>query len=128
MGAGKCSSGGIGRGTRRCSATLKPRGFTRRAAGGLSRGSRRIVRGALAESGPEPERPSFHRLAAIDDDRVVYGKLPTCDHCGAPQIFGNTFVLRISWCSWELCDECVLGLVMDMKETVMGGDEDVSDD
>ena len=89
-------------------------------------GSRRIVRAALAESSPEPERPSFNRLAAIDDDRVVYGKLPTCDHCGVPQIFGNTFVLRISWCSWELCDECVLGLVMDMKSTMEDGN--VSDD
>ena len=89
-------------------------------------GSRRIVRAALAESSPEPARPTFNRLAAIGDDRVVYGKLPTCDHCGAPQIYGNTFVLRISWCSWELCDECVLGLVMDMKSTMEDGN--VSDD
>ena len=78
-------------------------------------------------SGLLGDRPTFHRLKAIDVDRTIYGDLPTCDHCGDPQIFGNTFVMRVSWCSWELCDECVLGLVMEMR-SAMEDDGNVSDD
>jgi predicted RNA-binding Zn-ribbon protein involved in translation (DUF1610 family) len=60
----------------------------------------------------------FAKLDALPDEEIVHGKVRACDHCGEAQIFGCSYVIKIAWSTYELCDDCVYELVHEMKRAV----------